>query len=233
MIGAMVVTMFLAAPGVTGAVDGSCVSTTQPQLSALGEIVDSALTKIPVVVYRDGNDATDLPADEKARREIAINRATKARVPQPGKQIGNGRCAALALEAVMNSFPGRQTTLTDIVDHAKSKGWTEIGELNGPQIVDVATHFKYDAQRTGGLPSFETILSSAKDQPLLVGVSGNRSDDPTIKRYGGHMLIVTGAYELDGVKYVIGKDPNVDGDVAWKYDDLASATNETITVRPG
>ena len=46
------------------------------------------------------------------------------------------------------------------------------------------------------------------------------------------MLIVTGVHEVDGVRYVVGKDPNHPGERAWRYDDLAVATNETIEVRP-
>lgn len=235
MIGAIAVAMLLAVPGASGAFDGTCrESSSQPGVSAIGDAVGAALAKTAPVVYRDGGPAGEHTSEEKDRREKAINRAVKVNVPQPGTQIGNGRCAALALEAVMGSFPGKQHSLAEIVGYAKSQGWTHIGELNGPDIVKVAEHYGYHAKSSNGLPSYDSIIASAADKkPLLVGVSGRRSSDPTLSRYPGHMLIVTGAYEVDGVKYVVGKDPNLGGDQAWRYDDLASATNETIAVRPG
>ena len=230
MIAAMILAAIVSAAGVT---DGSCTDSAQPQISSIGTVVGEALAKTPVV-YRDGGAAKELPVDEQNRRETAINRATKVRdVPALEKQIGNGRCAAIALAGVMRSFEGRQPSLDDIVAYAKSQGWTQIGELNGPQIIAVAEHYGYSGSSRGGLPAYESIAKdTSNDQPLLVGVVTNRTTDPTLSQYPAHMIVVTGVTEVDGIRYVVGSDPNYPDERAWRYDDLSSATNETITVRP-
>src|SRR5207253_4208864 len=136
-------------------------------MQALGDDVDAALAKAPVV-YRDGGEAGELSRQEMDRRERAVNQAIKANVPQPGAQIGKGRCAALALEAVMASFPGAQPRLNDIVDYAKSNGWSEIGEMTGPDLVRVAEHYHYSATRSGGIPGWNDLQKIGADrQPLL------------------------------------------------------------------
>ena len=229
----MIALGLLLALSVSAPTDGSCAHIAEPAIESLADGVRGA----NAIVYADGPAPSgELDPDEVERRRAALNDGKSVDVPPTGPQTGSGRCAALDLEAVFGYWHGHgnwdDPGLDTLIDYAKQNGWTTEGALSAPAVLSTAQHFGYSAHEIN--PSFDDLRSITHDQhtPLLIGIDGTGSSDPILGHYPSHMMIVEGVTEENGVKYVVGKDPNLPGDQVWKWDDLQPSLRSVIRVDP-
>jgi hypothetical protein len=127
-----------------------------------------------------------------------------------------------------NSHTVRLTTNDFLLDVARNNGFTKDGEMfNAHQLAALARQFGYQASVKSDIRLEDIHQALERKHPPLVAFDVDKNGNPGL--FGGkraHWAVVEGAFQNDGIEYLVASHGWTGKDYTWRADDLLASMGQ-------